>query len=148
VGVEWIVGVVYVGVVASVGWSSVPVISVVWAGIGCGCGCWYCEVVFDADISCGSVVWGRGVDVFGGRVSGDMWLDVAVRWGGGGVVHMVVDGVVGGGLVRGAGGCGVVGVSSVFRDYLLPSVSPSAAILAFGPARVGFPQVVQSDFNF
>jgi hypothetical protein len=35
----------------------------------------------------------------------------------------------------------------VFRGYLLPSVSPSAYILAFGPARVGSPQVVQSSFN-
>ncbi len=146
-GVEWIVGVVFVGVVESVGWSSVPVISVVRAGGGFGGGCWYGVVVCDASVSCGSVVGGRGLDVCGGMDAGDMWLAGAVRWGGGGVVHMVVGGVCGGGLVRCVGGCGVVGVSTVFRGYLLPSVSPSAYILAFGPARVGSPQVVQSNLN-
>jgi hypothetical protein len=138
---------VFVEVVESVGWSSVPVISVVCAGSGFGGDCWYGVVVCDADVSCGSVVWGRGVDLCGGMDAGDMWWEVAVRWGGGGVVHMVVGGVGGGGLVCCVGGCGVVGVSTVFRGYLLPSVSPSAYILAFGPARVGSPQVVQSNFN-
>jgi hypothetical protein len=146
-GVEWTAGVVFAEVVESVGWSSVPVISVVCAGSGFGGDCWYGVVVCDAGISCGSVVWGRGVDLFGGMVAGDMGWEVAVRGCGGGVVHMVVDVVGGGGLVRCAGGCGVVGVSSVFRGYLLPSVSPSAGILACGPARVCFLPVVRSNFN-
>ena len=76
--------------------------------------------------------------VGGDDIIGGVHVVVGIRWGGGGVVRMVVDGVGGGGLVRGAGGCGMVGGSSVFRGYLLPSVSPSAAILAFGLARVGF----------
>jgi hypothetical protein len=128
-------------------WSSVPVNFTVWVGIGCGCGCWYGVVVFGVDVACGMVVWGRGVDVCGGRASGDVRVDVAVRWGGGGAVHMVVDIVVGGGLVRGAGGGVVVGVSSMFRDYLLPSIFPSAAVQMFGPAKVCFPLVVQSCFS-
>ena len=70
-----------------------------------------------------------------------------MRWGGCGVVHMVVGGGCGGRLVRCVGGNGVVGVSTVFRGHLLPSVSPSAYILVFCPARVGSPQVVQSNFN-
>jgi hypothetical protein len=142
--VEWVIGVVCLGVVASMWWSSVPVLSDVWVGVGCGCGYWYGVVVFGVDIVCGSVVWGRGVDVVGGRCAGGGWVGVAVRWGGGGVVHMVVGIVVGGGLVRGSGGCVVVGVSSMFRDYLLPSIFPSAAIQAIGPAKVYFPRVVQS----
>jgi hypothetical protein len=75
-------------------------------------------------------------------------LVVAVHCGRGGVVHMVGDIVVGGGLVRCSGGCGVVGVSSVFRAYLLPLKFPSAAIQAIGPAKVCFPLVVQSSLHF
>jgi hypothetical protein len=146
-GVEWTVGVVFVEVVESVGWSSVPVNWVVCAGSGFGGGCWRGVVVCDADISGSSVVGGRGVDLCGGMGAGDTWWEIAVRWGDGGVVHMVVGGVCGGGLVRCVGGCGVVGVSTVFRGCLLPSVSPSAYILAFGPARVCSPQVIQSNFG-
>ena len=142
--VEWAVGVVYFGVVASVWWSSVPVNFTVCVGIGCGCGCWYGVVVFGVDVACGMVVWGRGVDVVGGRCAGGGWVGVAVRWGGGGVVHMVVGIFVAGGLVRGAGWCGVVGGSSMFRECLLPSIFPNAAIQAICLAKVYFLRVVQS----
>jgi hypothetical protein len=138
-----VVGMVCFGVVGSVWWSSVPVANVVCVGGGCGCGGWVGIVVFCVGIGCGIVVCGRGVDVVGDRVSGGVWGEFAGRWGGGGAVYMVVDIVADGGLVRGAGGGVVVGVSSVFRDYLLPSISPSVSILAFGPARVCFPQAVQ-----
>jgi hypothetical protein len=142
--VEWAVGVVCFGVVATVWWSSVPVNFTMWVGIGCGCGCWYGVVVFGVDGACGMVVWGHGVGVVGGRGAGGGWVGVAVRWGGGGVVHMVVGIFVAGGLVRGAGWCGVVGGSSMFRECLLPSIFPNAAIQAICLAKVYFLRVVQS----
>jgi hypothetical protein len=142
--VEWVVGVVCFGVVATVWWSSVPVNFTMWVGIGCGCGCWYGVVVFGVDGACGMVVWGHGVGVVGGRGAGGGWVGVAVRWGGGGVVHMVVGIFVAGGLVRGAGWCGVVGGSSMFRECLLPSIFPNVAIQAICLAKVYFLRVVQS----
>jgi hypothetical protein len=145
--VDWAGGVVCFGVAASVWWSSVPVDFAMWMEIGCGCDCWSGVVVFGVDSACGMVVWGRGVGVVGGRCAGGGWVGVAVRCGMGGVVHMVGYNVVGGGLVRCSGGCGVVGVSSVFREYLLPLKFPSAAIQAIGPAKVCFPRVVQSSLH-
>ena len=139
-----VVGMVCCGVVGSVWWSSVPVANVVWVGGGYGCGGWVGIAVFGVGIACGSVVWGRGVDLFGGMVAGDMWWEVAVRWGGGGVVHMVVGIFVAGGLVRGAGWCGVVGGSSMFRECLLPSIFHNVAIQAICLAKVYFLRVVQS----
>jgi hypothetical protein len=62
---------------------------------------------------CGVVV------VNGGKVVGGIGV-WGVHCGVGGVVCMVVGGVGGGGLAC-CGGCGVaVGVSSAFRDFLLP----------------------------
>jgi hypothetical protein len=62
-------------------------------------------------------------------------------------VHMVGGIVIGGGLVRCSSGCVLVGVSSVFRYYLLPLIFPSADIQAIGPAKVYFPRVVQSSLR-
>jgi hypothetical protein len=57
-------------------------------------------------------------------------------------VRMVVDDVVGDGLVYGGGGGVVVGVSSMWRDFLLLSVALDVLDLAIVPARYCFLRVI------
>jgi hypothetical protein len=121
------------GMVGSVLWSSVPVIAAVVVGCAGGCGLWMGVVVCGGNVD-GGGAGVRGCGGVGGSVIGVVCNVLGMRWGGGGVVHKVVDGVVGGGLVCIAGGGVVVGVSSMFWDFLLLLVSLGVSIPESCPA--------------
>ncbi len=121
------------GMGGSVRWSSVPVIVAVVVGCSGGCGLWVGVVVCGGDVD-GGGAGVRGCGGVGGSAIGVVCGVVGMRWGGGGVERMVVDGVVGGGLVCIAGGGVVVGVSSMLRDFLLLLVSLSVPIPVSYPA--------------
>jgi hypothetical protein len=84
--------VVFVGVVVSVWWSSVPVNVVVAGGCYCGCGVCFGGVICVGDVD-GGVAGVRGFGVAGSGVAGGVCIVVGRRLGGGGVGGMVVIGV-------------------------------------------------------
>jgi hypothetical protein len=139
-----VVGAALRGVVVSVSRASVPVNIGVEVVGGCGCGLWSCVVVFDVGSVGGSVVGLLEVGEGGGDVVGGVHAVVGVRWGDGGVGLVVWKGVDSMGLVCGYGSGVVGGVVCVGLDFRLPSISLSALILAFCPARCYFRIVTQS----
>jgi hypothetical protein len=104
--------VVFGGMVGAVLRSSVPVIAVVVVGCAGGCRMRVGVVVGGGDVD-GSGAGVRGCCGVGGIAIGVVCGVMGRHWGGGGVERMVVDGVVGGGLVGIAGGGVVVGASSM-----------------------------------
>jgi hypothetical protein len=139
-----VVGAALLGVVVSESRASVPVDIGVEVVGGCGCGLWSCVVVCDVGSVGGSVVGLRGVGEGGGDVVGGVHAVEGVRWGGGGVGLVVWKGVDSMGLVCGYGSGVVGGVVCVGLDFRLPSISLSARILVFCPARCYFRTVAPS----
>jgi hypothetical protein len=142
--VDLVAVVVYLGVVVAVYWSSVPVNNIAVVVDGGGCGLWSCVVVFDVGSVGGSVVGWLEVGEGGGDVVGGVRAVVGVCWGDGCVGLVVRKGVDSMGLVCGYGSGVVGGVVCVGLDFRLPSISLSALILAFCPARCYSRTVAQS----